>query len=142
MLDGEAAVAAFAAEVFQEAASVVEDSPAPDFAAASQASASRVIVGPGEHAGLVEVSVRDGVAAGVATDPVGAIGQAGVGRQLELGAAAITAGAYYGSNYPYFGYGYGYGGYAGYGYDDCASVPLRIFDGYGYRVVWTSSCEY
>ena len=96
MRDQEVAAAAFAAEVFQEAVSAVEDSLAADFAAASQAaasaqavwrchvlaSASRVISGPAEHAGL-EVSVRDGVAAGVATDPVGAIGQAGVGQQLD-----------------------------------------------------------
>jgi hypothetical protein len=96
MRDEEVAAAAFAAEVFQEAVSAVEDSLAADFAAASQAaasaqavwrchvlaSASRVISGPAEHAGL-EVSVRDGVAAGVATDPVGATGRAGVGRQLD-----------------------------------------------------------
>ena len=58
-----------------------------------------------------------------------------------LGAAAITAGAYYGSYYPDY-YGYGYGGYSGYGYGDCSTVPQRIFDGYGYRVVWTNSCGY
>src|SRR6185503_9047758 len=96
MRDQEVAAAAFAAEVFQEAVSAVEDSLAADFAAASQAaasaqavwrchvlaSASRVMAGPAEHAGL-EVSVRDGAAAGVAIDPVGAIGQAGVGQQLD-----------------------------------------------------------
>src|SRR4030095_8292380 len=90
------AVAAFAAEDFQEAVSAVEDSLAPDFAAASQAaasaqavwrchvqaSASREIVGLAEHAGR-EAAARDGVADGLAIGPVGAIGQAGVGRQPD-----------------------------------------------------------
>ena len=50
-----------------------------------------------------------------------------------LGAADLTAGAYYGRYYPNDGYDYGY---SGYGYDECASVPQRMFDGYGYRVLW------
>jgi hypothetical protein len=49
-------------------------------------------------------------------------GAAGIG--LGLAAASVAA-------YPY---------YASY-YDDC-TVPRRVFDGWGYRVVWVNVCGY
>jgi hypothetical protein len=51
-----------------------------------------------------------------------------------LGAAAglgFAAAAY---GYPY---GYGYSNYY-----DCPTVARRVFDGWGYRIVWLNSCDY
>ena len=35
------------------------------------------------------------------------------------------------------GYGYGYNAY-----DDCPTVQQRVWDGWGYRIVWVNSCDY
>ena len=68
----------------------------------------------------------------------GGWGRPGWGRWPVWGAAAglgIAAGAaYYGSSYPY---GYGYNAY-----DDCPTVQQRVWDGWGYRIVWVNSCDY
>ena len=66
------------------------------------------------------------------------LGQArlGRGRWPVWGAAAglgIAAGPYYGGYYPY---GYGYNAY-----DDCPTIQQRVWDGWGYRIVWVSSCD-
>jgi hypothetical protein len=48
----------------------------------------------------------------------------------------VAAGAYYGGYDPY-GYGYSYSTYY-----DCPTVARRVYDGWGYRVVWINSCDY
>ena len=71
----------------------------------------------------------------VGAGPVWAGGRPGWGRWPYWGAAAglgIAAGAYYGSSYPY-----GYNAY-----DDCPTVQQRVWDGWGYRIVWANSCDY
>jgi hypothetical protein len=35
-----------------------------------------------------------------------------------------------------------YGGYPYSGYYDCPTVQQRVFDGWGYRIVWVNSCDY
>jgi hypothetical protein len=67
----------------------------------------------------------------------GGWGRPGWGRWPAYGAAVglgLAAGAYYGGYYPY---GYGYSAYY-----DCPTVARRVYDGWGYRVVWVNSCDY
>jgi len=56
---------------------------------------------------------------------------------LGLAAVGLAAGAFYAGAYPY---GYGFDPYAY--YDGCGTVARRVFDGWGYRVVYVNTCDY